>query len=676
MHSLNLSWAAIVLSLGILLTVPIYAAAAQTGKELGSLMELEIEQLMELKVTSVSKKPQLLSDAAAAVFVITQDDLRRSGVTSVADALRMVPGMQVARIDSNKWAISSRGFNSRFASKMLVLFDGRSVYSPLFSGVFWDRQDTVLEDIDRIEVIRGPGATMWGANAVNGVINVITKHADETQGGMVSVGGGTHEQGFSSLRYGVKLGKDTSLRLFGKYLNRSGLDDAAGVETSDRWHVQRGGFRLDSQVTDKDSFTMQGDVYGSRLNETYTTPEMAPPYSRTFNYKSKTFGGSILTRWEHTISEASDLALQIYYDRTDFTYAILGERRDTLDLDFQHRFPLGSFQEILWGLGYRYSHDNADNTSIILALIPSSQTDNLLSGFFQDEITIIENILHLTIGSKFEHNDYTGVEIQPNARLIWTPHKKHSIWAAVSRAVRTPSRAEDSFNYRLYTTPPGTAQNPGPLPAQVTLHGNRELKAEDLLAYELGYRVRATESFSVDTALFYNNYERLVSLRSGTPTVNFTAVPPFVDVPLTLGNSAKAHSYGAELSADLKAADWWRFQAAYTYLRVIMDSQVENASPHGQDPQNQFTIRSSMDIGKDIELDLWLKYVDKLASINVGSYVNMDARLSWKPWPRLEVELVGQNLLNNRTAEFKPEIIFTKATEAPRSVYGKLTWSF
>jgi len=407
--------------------------------------ELPLEALMEITVSSVAKKEQRLADSAAAIFVITQEDIRRSGVTTIADALRMVPGLEVARIDANKWAISSRGFNSRFAGQMLVLFDGRVVYTPLFSGVFWDRQDTVLEDVERIEMIRGPGAALWGANAVNGVINIITKRADETLGGQVSAGSGTEERAFGSIRYGFELNHQNQMRLYLKHSDRDNLRQTNGSNGNDAWHMTQGGFRLDSELTSQDSLTVQGDLYDGRLGETYSN--MLPDY-RTIDSVTSVFGANILSRWKRSLADSADLSLQIYYDRSQQKMQVIEEKRDTIDLDFQHRFPVGATHEITWGLGYRYSHDSINNSTYVM-LTPTSQDTNLFSSFVQDDITLIPDKLHLILGSKFEHNDYTGFEIQPTARLLWTPNRQNSVWLSVSRAVRTPSRGERGFT--LYT---------------------------------------------------------------------------------------------------------------------------------------------------------------------------------------------------------------------------------
>ena len=638
------------------------------------LTAIAIEDLMNLTVTSVSRKEQRLYNSAAAVFVITQEDIRRSGVTSIPEALRMAPGLEVARIDANKWAISSRGFNGRFASKMLVLMDGRTVYTPLFSGVFWDSQDTLLDDIERIEVIRGPGATLWGANAVNGIINIITRHADDTVGGLVAAGGGTQERVFASARYGVQLGNSSSLRGYLKYLERDGLDDPqTGREGHNGWKAIRGGFRLDAAPTDNDTLTLQGDYYDERLKETYIN------MPGSFDYTTPVSGGNLLTRWKRTFSDTADMALQFYYDRSEMKYAVIDEKLDTLDIDFQNRFALGAHQEIIWGAGYRFTHDRLQFPLASLTLGAKKQDNNLFSAFVQDNITMVPDLLHLVIGSKFEHNDYTGFEIQPNVRLLWTPSQKQSVWISVSRAVRTPSRGEDALSLYMPYPPVNIPPLPQPLPAQLHLIGSTDLKAEELVAYELGYRMEPVERLTLDAAAFYNVYRRLDIYSQGQPVVDFTTPQPSVTIPLQLGNFGRAETCGVELAADLKALPWWRLKMAYTFLQLVKKEADHGAAfsdIKGENPQHQVSLRSATDVTKNLELDLWLRYVDELRAFDISSYVTLDARLAWRPIKDIELSLVGQNLLHEGQKEFMPQFISTQPTAVGRSVYGKVTWQF
>src|SRR5882672_11508804 len=469
---------------------------AQTSQNIPDVTAITLEDLMDLQVTSVSKRAQKLADAAAAIFVITQDDIRRSGASSIPEALRMVPGLEVARIDENKWAIGSRGFNGRFDNKLLVLIDGRSVYTPLFSGVYWNVQDVLLEDVDRIEVIRGPGATLWGANAVNGVINVITKKAKATQGGLVSAGAGSQERAAGGVRYGGKLGNNTYYRAYTKYFDWGPSAYPSGMTAHDGWDALRGGFRADWTPAGANSLTLQGDIYRSRFDETLTVASLSAPYSNTFPNDGKYSGGNILGRWNHT-SERSSMSLQMYYDNTTITdHSLFGDHQNILDLDFQHGFHVGDSQQFVWGLGYRSIRDKND-PSFTVSLQPNQVTLNQFSTFVQDEISLVDNRLQITLGSKFERNEFTGFEVEPNARLLWNLTPNQSIWTAVSRAVRTPALTEEGLRLNSAVIPPGTPSNPAPLPAVVAVFGSHQFKSEDLLAYELGYRVQAAKNLSL-----------------------------------------------------------------------------------------------------------------------------------------------------------------------------------
>lgn len=662
---------------------PAWAAAAQVLDT--DLTELSLEALMDMEITSVSRKTQTLANTAASVFVISQDDIRRSGATTIPDLLRMAPGVQVARIDANKWAVSIRGSNGRFANKLQVLKDGRSIYTPLFSGVYWETQDTPLEDIERIEVIRGPGAAMWGANAVNGVVNIITKLAADTQGGLVSAGGGSSENGFGTLRYGFKPSGKSDLRLYAKHVDRNEGVLSNGTDANDAWHLTTGGFRLDSQPDEDDALTLQGDFYSGRFNETYTLYRLPTDDDPRFSWiqpaTAASWGGNVLARWQRTLSATDNLSLQLYYDHYQHDLFILGEKRDTLDLDFQHRFSLGSRQEILWGLGYRYTTDRIENSQV-LALKTTSKGSSLFSAFLQDEITLLPQRLVLVLGSRFEHNDYTGFEIQPNGRLIWTPSPRHTFWGSVSRAVRTPTHGEQDLRYSFLTLPVGAAGNP--LPLRVEIDGTDRFRSETLLAYEIGYRSDLTKQFSLDLSLFFNQYDHLRVRQSGSIEVE---PPSFTNLALRfpLSNDMHGHSYGAEIAATWRPCDWWRLQAGYHYLRSVMfldngsTDEINRSNAAEGSPRHQFTLRSGIDLGRRVELDLWLRAVDQVDSIDstrIPGYVTMDVRIAWKPLENLELALVGQNLFQSRHPEYIAEFINTASSETPRSIYGKITWKF
>lgn len=466
-------------------------------------LDMSLKELMSVSITSVSKKPQNLSDSAAAIFVITNEDLLRSGATSIPEALRMVPGIHVARIDSNKWAVSSRGFNNRFTKKLLVLVDGRTVYTPSFSGVYWEVQDVLLEDVERIEVIRGPGASLWGANAVNGVINIITKQASTTQGTLVSGGSGTTEKVFGQVRYGTALGEGVYGRIYGKYFNRDAFEYETGEDAGDNWDGARTGFRLDSQAAGPINFTLQGDLYtGNISQQAVNVPLPRPPYRQNVDDDADVSGGNILFRWQRTFSSASNITFQTYYDRTNRNDFYVHEQRDTFDFEFQHRFSPSQNHELIWGGGYRYTADDTTKR-YVLDFEPDSRSDNLFNGFLQDEITLIDDSLWMILGAKLEHNNYSGIEIQPSGRLLWTPNAGHKFWTSVSRAVRTPSRVEHDGSLNVAMLPPPSPFMPFPI--SVTINGDESFDSEKLTAYEAGYRYTPDREISLDIAFFYNN---------------------------------------------------------------------------------------------------------------------------------------------------------------------------
>jgi iron complex outermembrane receptor protein len=653
------------------------AAAARSTPPSGppvDLTELSLEELMDVEVTSVSKRAEPISAAAAAVFVLTQEDLRRSGATSIPEALRMVPGVEVARIDANKWAISARGFNGRFANKLLVLIDGRSVYTPLFSGVFWDVQDTMIEDVDRIEVIRGPGATLWGANAVNGVINIITRSAHETRGGLVASGGGSEERGFAGVRYGGALGASTSYRVFGKAFERGGGESLEGGAGADDWSMKRAGFRLDSKLAGGGDWMAEGDLYDGRAGETLTLQSVQAPVPRTVDADEDVAGGYLLSRWQKALSDRSDLKVQLYYDRTERVAALIDEDRDTFDVEMQHGFDGGPRHHLLWGLGYRRTSDDIRG-AYILDFSPARRSDDLASAFLQDEIELRPDRLWLTLGSKLEHNDYTGFEVQPNLRAVWSPRRRHTLWGAVSRAVRTPSRAEHDLRLTLMA---GPSQRDG-LPVVLSSFGDSSYRAEELLAWELGYRAGLSPGLFVDVATFYNVYDRLRSTRFGAVSPEPTPYPHYV-VPVLVGNDLDGETYGTELALDWRASKIWRWRAAYTFLEVRLDTpqspDLAGLAAAGGSPRHQLALGGSADLAHGIELDAFLRRVDDLESSGVDGYTTLDLRLGWRARPGLELALVGQNLLDGSHVEFAPEVIPTHPTAVERGWYGNVAWRF
>lgn len=606
-----------------------------------SLKTLSIEQLLNVEVTSVSKRPERLARVASAIQVITQQDIRRSGASSLPEALRLATNLQVAQIDSRQWAISARGLNSTASNKLLVLIDGRTVYTPLFSGVFWDVQDVPLADIDRIEVISGPGATLWGANAVNGVINVITKNAKDTQGLLVSGGGGSELRGFGTAQYGGTLGRDVHYRAYGSGFTRQPTLLPNGIDATDDWHFAQGGFRMDWDASEASRVGLQGDVYRGRISQP-SAGDVAVS------------GGNLTGSWSRTLSTNSDVRAHIYYDRTNRDIpGTFGENLDTYDVDLQHHARLGTRHDVVWGLGYLLINDHVTN-SAALAFLPSHVTRQWFTGFVQDEIALVPERLHVTLGTKIEHNDYTGVEVQPGGRVNWAVSDVGTLWAAVSRALRTPSRIDREFFA------------PGQPP--YFLAGGPNFDSEEELAYEIGYR-HQRGPLALSVATFYSRYYGLRSLEQANPPAA---------VPVVIGNGQDGESYGAELTADYRVTDRWRLAAGYTELRIHIwplptSTDTSHGSAENHSPDRQFSVRSSADLPGRLSLDGTLRYVGEIANQQVPAYAELDVRLGWQPVPRLDVSVAGQNLLHDHHVEFGAP---TARSEVKRGVYGSFEWHF
>ena len=639
---------------------------------------MSVEDLMNMQVTSVSKRTQKVADAAAAVYVITQEDIRRSGATNIPEALRLAPGIQVARIDENKWAISSRGFNGRFADKLLVLIDGRSVYTPLFSGVYWNVQDVMLEDVDRIEVIRGPGATLWGANAVNGVINIITKSARNTQAGLATAGGGNELRGFSNLRYGGTVNQDAYYRAYAKYFNVGSSTNPIGGNGTDNWDSLRGGFRGDWNPSGPDQVTLQGDMYRSHYGELLTIPSLNSPYSSTFPNAGAISGGNILGRWAHNFGNSST-SLQVYFDNTNISEnSLFADHQNIFDIDFQHSFHLTDSQAVIWGVGYRSIGDSNDS-SFTVSLQPNHNQLNQFSGFAQDEISLLDKRVQLTLGSKLEHNDFTGLEVEPNARLLWNMTPNQSIWTAISRAVRTPALTERGLQLVSAVIPPGGPGNPTPLAAEANVYGSNQFQSEDLLAYEVGYRVQVANNVSADIATFYNNYTHLRSAEPGAPFVQTDPTPLHLVVPFVASNKMHGGTYGAELFTEYKVIPQWKLSGSYSYLQMDIrkDATSLDPTPDNPDmssPRHQFYVRSSLDVFRKLEHDFTVRYVDDLPGLSIPSYYSVDTHFSYALPRSFELSIGSQNLLNHQHLEFVPDFINVSPTEVKRSIYGSITW--
>src|SRR5438105_12585728 len=622
------------------LAVPATAARAQQRDSLQALKRLTLDQLMNIEVTSVSRRAERLAQTASAIQVITQEDIVRSGASSLPEALRLAANLQVSQVDARQWAISARGFNSTTANKLLVLIDGRTVYTPLFSGVFWDAQDVPLSWIDRIEVISGPGATLWGANAVNGVINVITKEAKDTPGLSLMGGGGTELEGFGTARYGGTLGPRANFRLYGKGFARDRTLLPNGLDATDDWHIGQGGFRLDWDASVSNRLTLQGDLYDGRSNQ---------PSGGDIAISGK----NVMAKWAHTVSANSDIGAQMYYARTHRDIpATYSEDLDIYDLDLQQRALLAR-HDVVWGVGYRLINDRVMN-SPGLAFLPSHVARQWFTAFVQDEIALVAERLHLTLGTKIEHNDYTGFEIQPSGRVNWTFSSSRTLWAAISRAVRTPSR----IDRELYA--------PGQPP--YFLAGGPGFRSENEVAYELGYR-HQQGALVLAFATFYSRYHGLRSLEQ---------VNPPNPIPIVIANGQDGESYGGEATASCRITDDWQIRAGYTELRVHIwpnpgSTDTSRGTSESHTPNRQLSMRSSLHLGVRWILDGGFRYLGKIENQQLPAYAELDVRLGWEPVAALELSLAGRNLLHEQHAEFGTP---TARRGIQRSVYGMAQWHF
>ncbi|PXW93419.1 iron complex outermembrane receptor protein [Sphaerotilus hippei] len=657
---------------------------AQAAAEL-EVTQLSIEALMDMEVTTVSRKTQRLTDTAAAAFVLTADDIQRSGATSIPEALRAVPGLQVARISSSHWAVSARGFNGRFANKLLVLVDGHSVYSPLYSGVFWEAEDLPLEDIDRIEVIRGSGAALWGANAVNGIINIITRSARRTQDTLVTALAGDENRSIVTVRHGARVDDDTHFRLWARASDRKAALHGSEQRGADALQAARAGFRLDRE-SDATQSRLIGQIHDTSAGQILLIPQLTAPYVAATPTSQVNRGTHLLGRHEWTFGDGSQGSLQGYIDQSHISLPeVLTEDRSTVDLDFQHRLSPDERQDVIWGLGYRRSSDHIRSAGVPVDLRPERRTAELFSAFVHDEITVMPGTWKVVIGSKFEQSTYSGLEIQPQLRSLWSLSPTQSVWAAVSRAARTPSRAELGVNATLAVLPPMSAGNPTPMPLVAYTAANPDLDSESVVALELGYRTLLAPAVSLDVAAFHGRYRDLRAGRSlGTEPVfeGGSPYPSYLRYNSTTSNSLKARETGVEVALDWHVTPSWRLQSAWTWLDVGASRNGDPANDasaidaEGTNPRNQLSLRSSLDLGPDWQVDGWLRHVTRLPATRIAAYTELDLRLAWRVTPRLELSLAGQNLLHRQHAEYASDQLPSQDMQIPRSVHLKARLQF
>lgn len=640
------------------------------------LKSLSLEELSQIEVTTPSKEPVKAFQAAAAIYVITGEDIRRSGATSIPEALRLAPGVEVARIDANKWSIGIRGFGSRLTRSVLVLIDGRTVFTPLFDGTYWEVQDTLMDDIDRIEVIRGPGGTIWGPNAVNGVINIITKNSALTQGMLVSAGGGNEEQGFLNFRYGGGNGRNFTYRIYGKSFTR-GPAVHADSGNFDDWRAAQTGFRMDWNKNDRDAFTLQGDLYHEDAGERVEAVSYTQPFSQIVDSNAELSGGNIMARWQRTQGDGNDIQVQAYFDRTNRLESNFGELRNTFDVDFMQHRRLPARQQLSWGLGARI--DPVNNTEVVsgLTFVPNRRTDYLLTAFVQDDIGLVDRRLTLTLGTKLLRTNFTGsgVEWEPSARLLWTPSEAQSVWAAFTHALRTPSDAEANFNLSGYI---GTAA--GGVPFFARFNANPDFASEQLNGYELGYRRLLRHRLYADVSTFYNHYHDLFSEDLiGQAFVETSSGSTHLLLPAQFRNGLLATTKGVEIAPEWRPSDSWRLRGSYSYLHMNVDrapGSGDVGTAQGiqtSSPQHEVTVQSAFNLSKKVELDLTYRYVSALPGQLVPAYSTGDGRIAWRISRNLELSLAGRNLLQPSHVEYGSDP--GPLVGIRRSVYARMTWS-
>jgi iron complex outermembrane receptor protein len=649
-----------------LLALASSAAAAQQRSQGDSLADLDLEQLARVKITSVSRGPENVGQAMAAVFVISQDDIRRAGATSLPEALRLAPGLQVERLGAQNWSITSRGFADFTTNKLLVLVDGRAIYSPLFAGVFWDSQIMPLDDVERIEVILGPGGTLWGSNAVNGVINVVTRAATSTTGALVGVRAGTEQHINTTARYGLPLGRSGAIRFYGTYLDREPIELADGSDAEDAWQSGGGGFRMDLDRSARTHLTLQGDAYRASSEQTVREALPDPPFARSVTGPVDLNGFNLLGRWSRQTGEASDLQVQAYFDRTvrDQQPSVGRTAVNIGDIELQHRFLAGRRHSIVWGAGYRIADGGLDGT-FTTALDPAQRTTHLAMAYVRDDIELVPARVALAVGSKVEWNSYTGIELQPEARLRWTPGSRHTFWGALSSPVRSPSRLDADIRFIAGGFPTSP-------PTYLQVRGNPDFASERLVEAELGYRGELSAHFSVDLSGYYGWYDELRTLTPGAPF----AEDGHVIQPVTITNFGKGHSAGGTAAIIWRPAPRLQVRGSYTFLDMADTLDVDaaagttpNVNP-GLSPEHQAGLGLYAALPGGVSLTLSGRYTSPLRNPRVGPYAEADARLGWSPSPRLTLAVVGRDLLQRRHAEFPGEHYL------PRRGQLQLTWRF
>lgn len=659
----------------LILTATAAAAVPDASEAENPLKHLSLSELGNIEVTTASKEPERVMNTSAAIYVITQEDIERSGATDIPEALRLAPGVEVARVDGHTWSVGIRGFGSNLTRNVLVLIDGRTVYSTLLAGTYWEVQNVMLEDVDRIEVIRGPGGTIWGPNAVNGVINIITKRTRDTHGALASAEAGSHKSGLVDVRYGGGNSKNFDYRVYAMGFDRGPEYHPDGINF-DAWRAAQAGFRSDWAKSTRDNFTFQGDIYDEGAGTGVTVANYTQPYTQNVYGTERLSGGNVLGRWQRVFAEGTDFELQAFYDRTNRHQPNFVDLRDTYDIDFLDRFRLPGREQISWGLGARFSR--GDNPVVVpgLTFLPDPRTDRLLTAFLQDEIALIDKRLTLTVGTKFLETNFTGLQLQPTGRLLWTPSDKQSFWAAFTHAVRTPSDAEENFSLLGFT-----GSFAAGLPVFARFNPNPNFRSEELNGYEAGYRLLLRKSLYLDLAAFYNHYSDLFSEDvTGAPFLETDPGPPHILIPADFGNGLLGTTKGIEFAPEWRPLPFWRLRASYSYLQMDIKKSpgsldVGTASfVEGSSPKHQVSVLSGTDFAKVLSFDLTYRYVSDLPAFPVPAYSTADARFDWQVSRQFKLSAVGRNLLQPHHPEFGG-VDPGPLVGIKRGAYGQITWT-
>ncbi|MGB4498173.1 MAG: TonB-dependent receptor [Methylococcaceae bacterium] len=656
--------------------------SAFADSEMDELLNMSLEELMEMNVSIATKSEKSLSTTAAPVFVISADDIRRSGAANIPEALRMAPGVQVTQLNPHDWNVSIRGLNDQAANRILVLVDGRSVYSSLTSGTFWrDLQAMPMESIERIEIIRGAGGTVWGVNAMNGVINIITRSALNTKGGQLTAGGGSNQQGFGRFDYTTKINDEASVRGYGNYFNVANAkgDNHFQGQAGEGW-MSGARFDWDNKNGDKVMADLSWNENDDEESGKLTT--LKPPYTKFINsvpYNHQ--GGHFLTRWEHHLNDKNYWAIRASYthgNRKDFQ---IQTKTNIFDFDFTHYFSLGESNNITWGGGYRRMNDEVAN-SLLLKLLPSDSHQDLYNAFVQDEIALDdEKRWVFTLGSRFDYYSMTRFEVEPSGSLSWHINDKHTLWTSISHTVRTPSRAQgNNMNTLIFY------QMQGNLPIMLQGTGDKGIDAENSTTYQIGWRGAFSNNLTADATAFYADYSDIISTQAaGSLLINNSLGIPAVIVPWLADNMLYAQSVGAELSLNWQTTDWWRNYLSYSFFNL--DSQTYkgrtpifyDGSKHEKSaPQHQISLRTNFNVTKEIDFDVWWRYTDSVVANKrpINDYFNTDVRVAWRPIKDLEFSVVGQNLIQTQHIEFQGDFLMPQPTYVSRGVYAKFNWQF